>query len=419
MISFIINAIKIIFLLGFLILIHEGGHFLVAKLFKVRVNEFSLGFGKILFSKQKNETRYSIRMIPLGGFVSMEGEEERSKKEGSFSELPVLKRIAIVAAGAIVNIIFGLIVYFLLAAIAGSFYSTTISETVDGYAAKEYGLVAGDKIVEINNKKIRLHSDITDEVSKSNGNEINVVVLRNNKQIEYKIKPTEVITKTIGVYLGTEKDASTKIKSIYKDSPAEKAGVKDGDIIIKVNNIEVNEDYTKTIELIQTSEEKVNLEIERNGKIEIFEIDPMINRNYYIGAVFTIEDRNFTNNCYYAYWTTLEFSGSLLDNVKQLFTGKVGVDQMMGPVGISSTVASTTTIEEFIYLMALISLSLGITNLLPIPALDGGKILLLIIEGIRRKPLNEKFEITIQMIGFALLILLSIYVSYNDVLRLF
>lgn len=419
MISFIINAIKIIFLLGFLILIHEGGHFLVAKLCKVRVNEFSLGFGKILFSKQKNETRYSIRMIPLGGFVSMEGEEERSDKEGSFSKLPILKRIAIVAAGAIVNIVFGLIVYFLLAAIAGSFYSTTIYETVDGYAAKEYGLVAGDKILEINDKKIRIHSDITEEVAASNGDEIEVTVLRDGEELTCNIKPTEVITKTIGVYLGTEKDASTKIKSIYEDSPAAKVGIKGGDTIIKVNDTEVKGDYEKTIELIQTSEEKVKLEIERNGEIKEFEIDPIINKDYYIGATFAIADKNFANNCYYAFWTTLEFSGSLLDNVKQLFTGKVGVDQMMGPVGISSTVASTTTIEEFVYLMALISLSLGITNLLPIPALDGGKILLLIIEGIRRKPLNEKFEITIQMIGFALLILLSIYVSYNDVLRLF
>ena len=110
---------------------------------------------------------------------------------------------------------------------------------------------------------------------------------------------------------------------------------------------------------------------------------------------------------------------SLIDNVKQLFTGKVGVDQLMGPVGISGVVAKTSSVEEFIYLMALISLSLGITNLLPIPALDGGKILLLIIEAIRRKPLSEKLEISIQMIGFSLLILLSIYVSYNDVLRLF
>ncbi|MEI3402299.1 MAG: site-2 protease family protein [Clostridia bacterium] len=111
MISFIINAIKIIFLLGFLILIHEGGHFLVAKLCKVRVNEFAIGFGKVIWSRQGKETKYSIRIIPLGGFCSMEGEDEESDAVGSFSKVSVWKRMAIVFAGATVNIIFGILVY--------------------------------------------------------------------------------------------------------------------------------------------------------------------------------------------------------------------------------------------------------------------------------------------------------------------
>ena len=239
-ISFFINAIKIIFLLGFLVLIHEGGHFLVAKFFKVRVNEFSLGFGKILFQKQRKETKYCIRMIPLGGFVSMEGEEERSNKEGSFSELPVLKRIAIVAAGAIVNILFGIIVYFSVVAISGNFYSTTVLDIVDGYSAKENGIVSGDKILKIDNKKVRINSDITDIVSASNGKELEVIIERNGEEKVFKINPTEVITKTIGIYLGeANKNASTEVKSIYNNSPAKNEGIKTGDNIIAVNGIEV------------------------------------------------------------------------------------------------------------------------------------------------------------------------------------
>ena len=119
MISFIINAIKIIFLLGFLIFIHEGGHFLVAKLCKVKVNEFAIGFGKTIWQKQGKETKYAIRMIPLGGFVSMEGEVESSDVEGSFSKASVWKRMAIVVAGATVNILFGIIVYFILMSTVG------------------------------------------------------------------------------------------------------------------------------------------------------------------------------------------------------------------------------------------------------------------------------------------------------------
>ena len=419
MISFIINAIKIIFLLGFLILIHEAGHFLVAKLFKVKVNEFSLGFGKVLYSKQRKETRYCIRAFPLGGFVSMEGEDERSDENGSFSKLSIPKRILIVAAGATVNIVFGLLVFFALACSIGNFYSTTVAEVVDTYAADNVGIMPGDKILEINNKKIRLNSDITEEVEKSNGESINVLVLRDGKEISYDFKPTEKITKTIGIYLGNENTASCKIESIYENSPAEKVGLQSGDIIFSVNGEEVNKDYKRAIELIQNSEENVKLTIDRNGEKVDFDIIPIENKEYYIGTMFKVADKNIKNNLYYGFWTTVDFSGSLLYNVKELFTGNVSTDQLMGPVGISSTVASTTTFAEFIYLLAVISLSLGVTNLLPIPALDGGKILLLLIEAIRRKPLSEKFEITVQLIGFSLLILLSIYVSYNDILRLF
>ena len=128
--------------------------------------------------------------------------------------------------------------------------------------------------------------------------------------------------------------------------------------------------------------------------------------------------QNFTNNCYYAYWTTLEFSGSLLDNVKQLFTGKLGIDKLAGPIGISNVIAESNSWYDFTYLLAFISVSLGLTNFLPIPALDGGKMVLLAVEGIRRKPIDEKVEESIQSIGFLLLIGLAIFVSINDLIRL-
>ena len=240
----LINILKIVFLLGFLILIHEGGHFLVAKLFKVKVNEFAIGFGPCIWSKQGKETKYAIRLIPLGGFVSMEGETEESETENSFTKASIPKRIAIVAAGAIVNIIFGLLTYFILIAI------------------------------------------------------------------------------------------------IYKD----------------------------------------------------------------IGLAFE---------------ATGGFAVSLVQSIQMLFTGSVGVNDLTGPVGISEIVTQTVGIANYIYIIALVSVSLGITNLLPIPALDGGKILLLIIEAIRRKPLKQETEIQIQLIGFSLLIALSLIVTYNDILRVF
>ena len=244
MFSFLISALKIIILLGFLVLIHEGGHFLVAKLFKVKVNEFSIGFGPTIFTKEKGETKYALRLIPLGGFVSMEGEEEHSEKEGSFSMASIPKRIAIVAAGGVVNIIFGLLLYFVISSIA-------------------------------------------------------------------------------------------------------------------------------------------------------------------------------LNNMYTGLINTKDFLLSIFESIKILFTDGISADQMVGIIGISDIVVSTNGIMQYLYIMALISASLGITNLLPLPPLDGGKIVIYLIEAIRRKPMKEELELKIQSIGFSLLIVLAIYVTYKDILRVF
>ena len=251
MLSFIGVALKFIILLGFLIFIHEGGHFLVAKLCKVKVNEFAIGFGPTIWNKQGKETKYALRLIPLGGFVSMEGEEEASEQEGSFSKASIPKRLAIVFAGPIVNIVFAIVVFFIVRVIVGL-----------------------------------------------------------------------------------------------------------------------------------TSAYDLGLSIKYAGES--------------LGA----------------------FISEAFNSLVNLFTGKTGIDQMVGPVGIGGIVASTTGFLSFVNLMAIISFSLGITNLLPIPALDGGKILLLIIEAIRRKPLSQKVEATIQIAGFVFVIGLAVLVTYNDIARL-
>lgn len=242
MINFILNAIKIIVLLGTLVFIHELGHFSVAKFFRIKVNEFAVGFGPVIWKKQGKQTKYALRLIPLGGFVSMEGEEERSSKEGSFSETGIIKRICIVAAGGLINILTALIIYFTL---------------------------------------VWYYSDI-------------------------------------------------------------------------------------------------------------------------LTAFISVKD----------------FFLSIFVSLKMLFTGGVTINQMMGPVGISSVVAKTNGFLDFLYIFSLISLSLGVTNLLPFPPLDGGKIVLLIIEGIRKKPLSQKVELYLQMVGFGILVLLSIFITYNDVFRI-
>lgn len=247
---FLLNAIKIIFLLGFLVLIHEGGHFLIAKLCKVRVNEFAIGFGPTIWRKQGKETKYALRLIPLGGFISMEGEEERSEKEGSFSKASIPKRIAIVAAGGLVNILFGLIVYFTIVSINGNNISTTIEAVQNIENAQVEQLQTGDKIIEVNGKKVRNIKNIYKQINKAKGEQIQLKIDRKGETINIVVKPIQ--------------DEKTK--------------------------------------------------------------------NYYIGIILKQEENNFVNNIYYGFWDTVDFSVSIIDNLKLLFTGKVQSDQLMGPV---------------------------------------------------------------------------------------
>ena len=416
MISFLLTVLKIVFLLGFLVLIHEGGHFLIAKLCKVKVNEFAIGFGPTIWKKQGKETKYALRAIPLGGFVSMEGEEERSEEEGSFSKASIPKRIAIVIAGGTVNIIFGLLAYFILGAYTGNY----ISNKVESIQREQTAIQVNDEIIAINDKKIRLHSDIQEELTKSEGNPVKLDIIRNGEEMEITETPLTQEVKNIGIsFEGTTEELNSEIAIIFPDSPAERAGLQAKDTILQVNGEEVKDNPVRIVELIRETEGKVQMQIQRGEEIVDIEIEPEILYNYTLGITMQVAENNFGNNLYYAFWDTADFSVSIIDNLKLLFTGNVSMDQLMGPVGISETVAQTASITEYVYIIALISLSLGVTNLLPFPPLDGGKIVFLIIEGIRRKPLKESVEMGIQAAGFLILILLSLYVAYNDVLRFF
>ena len=335
MLNIILNALKIFFLLGFLIFIHELGHFLVAKIFRVTVKEFAIGFGPAIWKKQGKETKYVLRLIPLGGFVNLLGEDEASEEDGSYSKSKRWKRILILLAGGGVNIVFGVLVYFILTTSTGNFVSTEIDKIVENSPAQRVFLEAGDKIVLANGKKIRVKSDIDKIVTKG---------------------------------------------------------------------------------------EKITLEFERNGEILDIDLTPKRDEEtgiYLLGIIFKKTENNFENNLYYGFWDTVSFISSVTNGIKELFIGNIRVEQLTGPVGISGMVAQTNKVEQYIYILALISVSLGVTNLLPFPPLDGGKILLLLIEGIIRKPIKENVNNAIQMTGFLIIMALAVVVTYNDVTRLF
>ena len=351
----------------------------------------------------------------------MEGEDEQSEKEGSFSKASIPKRMAIVFAGAAVNIIFAIIVYFILASIGGTYLSNEVDSVIEGYAAQSY-IQAGDKIIEINGNKIDSKSDLDKVMAKNNGEEINVKIERRGNEIDVKMTPTEVKSKVTGIYL----DDNAKIITMDKDSSAKRAGIQNNDVILKVNGQEVNGSRDKAIEILDESNSKSNEEnkpieftLKRGDAEVVIDLVPDVVSDYYLGVNMKFAEDTFVNRCINGFMETKEFILSIFDNLAQLFTGRVGIDQMMGPVGISEVVANTNGFREFFEMMALISLSLGVTNLLPIPALDGGKLLILLIEAIRRKPLKQETEMNIQLVGFAILIGLFLMVTYNDILRIF
>lgn len=334
---FFINAFKIVFLLGFLIFIHEGGHFLAARLSKVKVEEFSIGFGPKIFKKKGKETEYSLSLIPFGGYVKMTGETERSDDPHSFNNAKISRRIFIVVAGAVVNIIFGTVVYFILSMSSGYNISTTVAKILPEAEGNISQIEIGDRILKINDTNIRLKSDISKALKDYKaGENLNILLERNGEELTIEAKPTE-----------------------YEE-------------------------------------------------------------NYYIlGIEVALTEGKFKDKLYYSFWETIDFLSSIGNSLVMLVTGNVGLDQMAGPVGISEIVVKSDGLYDFIYLLCLISLSLGVTNLLPIPALDGGRLVLLIIEGIRGKALKEEIELSIQSIGFTLIILFALYVTYNDILRIF
>lgn len=420
MISFIIAALKIIFILGFLVFIHEGGHFLIAKLCKIKVNEFAIGFGPTVWKKQGKETKYALRLIPLGGFVSMEGEEERSDEEGSFSKASIPKRIAVVAAGGLVNIIFALLVYFVLMSFTGNNVSNYVNSVIPDTSAQQVGLMSGDKILKVNGKTIFYKADLDEALQNCNGETLEVVIERNGEEQTLQLEPMTEQYNYTGIAISGAGELNTEIAAIYPNSPADMQGLETKDVILSVNGVEVQGDAQKLIEEInQNIGEVLKFTIERNGETLDLSITPEVRANYYLGVYLKLAENNFANNVYYAFFETGEFAFSIVDNLKLLFTGNVSIDQMMGPVGIGEVVAQTNGFADFIYILALVSISLGFTNLLPFPPLDGGKIVILLIEAIRRKPMKQQTELTIQMIGFMLLIGLSIIVTYNDVLRVF
>lgn len=339
-----------VLLFSFLIFFHELGHFIFAKASGIRVNEFSLGMGPKLFGFQRGETLYALRLFPIGGFCAMEGEDGESSDERAFGNKPVWKRILVIVAGGVFNMILGFLMLVILTGQEDVFATTTIAKFADTSAAQTAGAQVGDRIVEINGYTVRTDQDLSFGFAMADPEAITMKVMREGETVE----------------LGPFSMA---------------AEGEDGE--------------TKTLSLD-------------------FWVEP--------------GQRTFWNVLERSALKTGSMVRMVLASLKGILTGRFGFNEMAGPVGTAQAISKMAqmglesgfgeAVNNILYMMILITVNLGVVNLLPLPALDGGRLLFLLWELITRKPVPPKYEGYVHAIGFILLIGLMLVVTGNDIWRI-
>ncbi len=388
---------------------------MVARLFKVKVLKFAIGFGPKVFTKVSKETEYTIRLIPFGGFVQMEGEEHRSEDENAFNKKPIWQRILVVLAGPLVNIIFALIVYCIVVLCLNQYESTIVKQMDSSDLAYAYGFREGDKIVSVNRHKTTFGWQVDEEVSNSKVDDFLFVVLRDGQKIEI---PAHIENEKRGL-LGVAFSGDRSVAYVYDSFPVGQSGIQVGDVVIAINGTTVY-DVTEIINTIRNlPEQSINITVLRGMDTITYTTMTTVSESRVLDITYQIVKPGFWRGLRYALADTKWYLGANLKAYGRLFVGETENVEVMGVVGIAGEITKTSAVSDFFTLMCAISLSLGIFNLLPIPALDGGRILLLLIEAIRRKPLSEKIEQGVIVVSFFIIILFAIVVTFFDISKLF
>lgn len=415
MLGFLIMLVKLLLAICIVATVHEFGHFIIAKLFKTQVNEFSIGFGPKIFQKKFRNTMYSLRWLPLGGYVAIEGEEGDSQSPNSFKNKNVLIKVAILVAGATFNAILAIIIFLSISSSYPTF-TNKITKFTDDSVLTKIGLKEGDTIVSINSKKINIYKDML----KSSFADTDTTVIEYVRDGKKYTVTTDDAVKEIG-YMGvmfkTEKDKTTNIIDMVDvGRPATKADIKAGDTIISVNGVSTNTSEEIVNIIKENSNKEVTLEVKRAEEIIVKKLVPDSKKVFELGIADVEESKT---NLKYAWYSSYNNVENIVGSYVDLFRGKVKVSDMSGIVGIGEVVSKTSGFENYINLIGILSLAIGVANIMPFPPLDGGKIIIVIGEAITRKKMPLKAEAIISYIGFALLILLTIVVTYNDILRVF
>lgn len=435
-----------VLLFELIIFFHEGGHFLTAKLSGIKVNEFALGMGPKLFSFKRKETVYSLRLFPIGGFCAMEGEDEDSDNPRAFNNAKIHKRMLVIIAGALMNIILGLIFMGVLLSPTPYFTTTTVSDFSPKAYSANSGLEIGDKILSVDGYKVNNSMDLsyalsTIKVADVAGDDLQIykqdccnalydayAKLANDGRITSdemnNVAFNSVCESTSRI------NATTDLKTAYE---ALEQGV------IDLSKAVPNESIT--VEAIEVKESRqrfrTTLEVERQGeKLTLENVDfftyttaedstPKLAVDFYLES----KDNNFFNLLGETGSQTVSVVRLVYDSLFGLVKGEYGFNDLSGPVGIATVTVEMAqvglksgfgdAVRNILYIMMVITVNLGIVNMLPFPALDGGRFVFLLIEAIFRKPVPRKFEAIVNAVGLGLLLLLIVVITFKDIFKLF
>jgi regulator of sigma E protease len=433
--SFLIAVVSMAVVLGIMIFVHELGHFAAAKWFGVRVDVFSIGFGKRLAGFRRGETDYRISALPLGGYVKMAGEnplESRSGAPEEFISHPRWQRFVIALAGPAMNIILAvtlLTCVFMVHYEHPVFLSqpAVIGWVLENSPAAKAGIEQGDRIVRIDGEQNPIWEDVMWKVIASPKQPVDVAIQRGNQILEKEIQPQLDGAEQYGS-IGWVPDQPITVTELEKSMPAAKAGLQLGDDIIAINGQPMRSLFDVIHYLQKNGDKPVDVTALRNGQQLHLSMAPVQTeeggqKSYRLGfrsEPVHVDKLPFAQALNRSLEENKKYSLLIVDLVQKMVQRKVSIKQMEGPIGIaraSGDAARQPGWTPLLQLMAMISLNLGIFNLLPIPILDGGMILLLIIESIMRRDISMRIKERIYQTALVFLLLFVVVVIYNDLMK--